>query len=204
MDLSKTGKLIADLRREKGLTQKQLAENLGICSKTVSKWETGKGFPDISLVVDISKLFSIDISSLIDGEMPTERRAAGNVKRTKFYVCENCGNIIQEMGNSQIICCGRKLKPLKAQAENDTHNVNVEQIEDDWYITFSHPMEKEHYISFFAYVRFDRVLSIKLYPEQGSEVRVPVMRGGKLYYCCNKHGLFEVKLQKLITARGAV
>ena len=194
MDLSKTGKLILQLRREKGLTQKQLAEKLGICAKTVSKWETGKGFPDISLVSDISKLFSVDISSLIEGEMPRVKPAAGNVKRTKFYLCETCGNVIQEMGNSEIICCGRKLNPLKASAENDTHKVEVEQIEDDWYITFAHPMEKDHYISFFAYVRFDRVLCIKLYPEQGGEVRLPVMRGGKLYYCCNKHGLFEVKI----------
>ena len=194
MDLSKTGRLIASLRKEKGLTQREVADKLGICPKTVSKWETGKGFPDVSLIAKLSDVFAVDISKLLIGEMPKPRKEAGNVKRCKFYVCENCGNIVQELGNSEITCCGRKLSPLKAQAENDTHKVNVEIIEDDWYITFSHPMEKEHYITFFSYVRFDRTLTVKLYPEQAGEVRIPVMRGGKLYYCCNKHGLFEVKV----------
>ncbi len=194
MDLLKTGNLIRRLRQEKGLTQRELAAKLSISAKTVSKWETGKGFPDISLIGDLSKIFAVDISKLIAGEMPKPRKEAGNVKRCKFYVCEVCGNILTDLGNAEILCCGRKLMPLKAQAENDNHKVNVEIIEDDWYITFPHPMIKEHYITFFAYVRFDRVLTVKLYPEQAGEVRFPIMRGGKLYYCCNTHGLFEVKM----------
>ncbi len=194
MDLSKTGRLIAQLRRENGLTQKDVAEKLGICAKTVSKWETGHGFPDVNLISELSKIFKVDISKLLEGEMPEIKPEVGNVKRTKFYVCEKCGNMLTSVGNAEIICCGRKLSPLTAKVADETHKLNVEHIEDDFYITFLHPMTKEHYISFFAYVRFDRVLTVKLYPEQGGEVRFPQMRGGKMYYYCNTHGLFELKI----------
>ena len=104
MDLSKTGKLISDLRKEKGLTQKDLSENLGVCPKTVSKWETGHGFPDVSLISKLSKVFQVDISKI--------KPEGGNVKRTKFYVCEKCGNILSGIGDAVITCCGRTLYPL--------------------------------------------------------------------------------------------
>lgn len=194
MDLSKTGRLISKLRLEKGFTQQQVAEKLGICAKTVSKWETGHGFPDVSLIPQLSDVFSIDISKLIDGELPQIKPEVGNVKRTKFYVCEKCGNILTGIGNAEITCCGRKLLPLTAKEPDDAHKLNVEKIEDDYYITFPHPMTKEHYISFVSYVRFDRVLTIKLYPEQEGELRFPQMRGGKMYYYCNSDGLFELKI----------
>ena len=84
--------------------------------------------------------------------------------------------------------------PLKSGETDEKHKLNVEKNEDDYYITFSHPMTKEHYISFVSYVRFDRVLTIKLYPEQDGALRFPQMRGGKLYYYCNTHGLFELKI----------
>ena len=194
MDLLKTGKLIAELRQEKGLTQKNVAETLGICSKTVSKWETGKGFPDISLIQGLSEIFQIDIGKLLAGEMPRSKPEVGNVKRTKFYVCTQCGNLLTGIGNAQISCCGRKLFPLVAKQADEAHSLSIEKAEDDYYITFSHPMIKEHYFSFVSYVRFDRVLTVKLYPEQGGEVRIPQMRGGKLYYYCTEHGLFELKI----------
>lgn len=193
MDLSKTGKLIADLRKEKGFTQKEVADKLNICAKTVSKWETGRGFPDVSLIAELSKLFQVDISKLLQGEMPKIKPEVGNVKRTKFYVCEKCGNILTSVGNADIVCCGRKLSPLSAQSPDEKHMLNIEKIEDEYYITFPHPMTKEHFISFVSYIRFDRVLTVKLYPEQNGELRIPQMRGGKIYYYCNNHGLFEVK-----------
>ena len=89
------------------------------------------------------------------------------------------------------MCCGRKLLPLKAKESDEAHKINIEKIEDDFYITFSHPMTKEHYISFISYVRCDKVFTVKLYPEQSGELRFPQMYGGKMYYYCNKHGLFE-------------
>ena len=194
MHLSKTGKLIAELRREKGLSQKDVAEKLGICAKTVSKWETGHGFPDVSLISELSEIFQVDISKLLEGEMPPIRQEAGNVKRTKFYVCEKCGNLLTSMGNAEIACCGRKLLPLQVREADVAHKLNIEKEEDEYYITFQHPMTKEHYISFVSYVRFDRVLTVKLYPEQDGELRFPQMRGGKMYYYCNTHGLFELKI----------
>ncbi len=194
MDLSKTGRLIARLRREKGLTQKDVAETLGICAKTVSKWETGHGFPDVGFITRLSEIFQVDPSKLLEGEMPKIKPEVGNVKNTKFYVCEKCGNMLTSVGNAEIVCCGRKLSHLEAKEPAEAHKLNVEKIEDDFYITFSHPMTKEHYISFMSYVRFDRVLTVRLYPEQGSELRFPQMRGGKMYYYCNIHGLFEVKI----------
>lgn len=194
MDLSKTGGLISRLRKEKGFTQKDVAEKLGICAKTVSKWERGRGFPDISLIAQLSKIFQVDVLKLLDGEMPKIKPEVGNVKRTKFYVCEQCGNLLTSIADAEINCCGRNLTPLSAKEPDDAHRLNFEKIEDDYYITFDHPMEKGHYISFVAYVRFDRVLTLRLYPEQGAEVRFPQMRGGKMYYYCNNHGLFEIKI----------
>lgn len=194
MDLSKTGKLIARLRREKGLTQKEVADFLGVCPKTVSKWETGHGFPDISLVVSLSKIFKVDISKLLEGEMPLVKPEVGNVKKTKFYVCPECGNLLTSVGEAEIVCCGRKLSPLSPKEADAFHKLKVEKIEDEYYITFSHPMTKKHYIAFFSYVRFDRVLTVRLYPEQGGEIRFPQMRGGKMYYYCNTHGLYELKI----------
>ena len=194
MDLSKTGKLIRKLRQEKGLTQKELGDKLGICAKTVSKWETGHGFPDVSLISKLSEVFGVDISKLLKGEMPPIKLEVGNVKRTKFYACEMCGNLLTSAGDADIICCGRRLLPLSSKEADEEHRLNIEKVEDDDYITFSHPMTKEHYISFVSYVRFDRVLTVRLYSEQDGELRIPQMRGGKMYYYCNKHGLFEFKI----------
>lgn len=194
MDCLKTGKLIAELRREQKMTQKEVAKRLGVCAKTVSKWETGRGFPDVSLISALSKLFQVDISKLIEGEMPKGKVDGGNVKKTKFYVCKECGNLLTSVGNAEIVCCGRKLSPLSSHQPDEAHQLTIETMEDEYYITFSHPMTKEHYISFVSYVRFDRVLTVKLYPEQEGALRFPQMRGGKMYYYCNTHGLFEVKI----------
>ena len=195
MDLMKTGGLLSELRKEKKMTQKAVAEKLGVCAKTVSKWETGRGFPDVVLIPKLSEIFSVDISKLIDGEMPKTKKEPGNVRRTKFYVCEKCGNIVTSVGDAEIVCCGRKLSQLAPKEADDEHRLDVELIEDDFYITFPHPMEKEHFISFFSFVRFDRVLTVRLYPEQGGELRFPQMRGGKMYYYCSNHGLFEYRFK---------
>lgn len=196
MDLQKTGTLIAKLRREQSLTQKALANKLGISPKTVSKWERAQGFPDVSCLAELSEIFSVDVKKLLEGEMPKTKTEVGNVKKTKFYVCDVCGNLITDMGgskNTQVLCCGRTLSPLSPNTSDVAHELHFDSVEDEYLITFSHPMTKEHYISFVSYVRFDRVLTIKLYPEQDGELRFPVMRGGKFYYYCNEHGLFELK-----------
>ena len=196
MNLSKTGKLIAALRLEHGFTQKQIAEKLSISPKTVSKWERGQGFPDVCFLASLSEMFGVDVKKLLAGELPKTKAEAGNMKKTKFYVCDVCGNFVTDMGGSkqtEVFCCGRKLSQLLPQTPDVAHELQFDRLEDEYYITFSHPMTKAHYISFVSYVRFDRVLTVKLYPEQDAALRFPSMRGGKFYYYCNEHGLFELK-----------
>ena len=194
MDLNKNGKLLCDLRKAKGLTQKQVADKLGIVPKTVSKWETGHGFPDVSTVSALADILGVSEKTILSGDLEQNLESANNMKRTKFYVCPHCGSFLQGTGNGQVVCCGKQLEALTAVSADDEHTINISEIEDDFYIEFNHEMTKEHYISFVSYVRFDRVLTIKLYPEQDSAVRFPKMYGGKLYYYCNTHGLFELKI----------
>lgn len=68
MELNKTGKFIALIRKEKGLTQRELAEKLNLSEKTISKWERGVGFPDISLILPLCKCLEIDANELMTGE----------------------------------------------------------------------------------------------------------------------------------------
>ena len=195
MNLSKNGKLLCDLRKAKGLTQKQVADKLGIVPKTVSKWETGHGFPDVSTVSALADILGVSEKTILSGDLEQNLESANNMKRTKFYVCPHCGSFLQGTGNSQVVCCGKQLEALTAVSADDEHTINISEIEDDFYIEFNHEMTKEHYISFVSYVRFDRVLTIKLYPEQDSAVRFPKMYGGKIYFYCSKHGLFEYQMK---------
>ena len=194
MDLSKNGKLLCDLRKAKGMTQKEVADELGVVPKTVSKWETGHGFPDVSTVSALADILGVSEKTILSGELVVNSEEAGNMKRTKFYVCPNCGSFIQGTGSSQVVCCGKQVESLKVNNPDDEHLIKVSDIENDFYIEFNHEMTKEHYINFVSYVRFDRVLTVRLYPEQDATVRFPKMYGGKFYYYCNTHGLFETKI----------
>ena len=73
MDNIKIGKLIAECRREKGLTQKQLADELNLSNKTISKWESGSGSPDISNLSEVAKVVGITVDELINGERKIEQ-----------------------------------------------------------------------------------------------------------------------------------
>ncbi len=195
MDLNKNGKLLCDLRKAKGMTQKQVADKLGVVPKTVSKWETGHGFPDVSTVSALADILGVSEKTILSGNLEQNLESTNNMKRTKFYVCPHCGSFMQGTGNSQVVCCGKQLEALKAVSADDAHIINISEIEDDFYIEFNHEMTKEHYISFVSYVSFDRVLTVKLYPEQDSAVRFPKMYGGKFYFYCSKHGLFEYHIK---------
>ena len=190
MDCSKVGKLIFGLRKEKGMTQKQLADAMNISDKAISKWERGLGCPDVSLLRELSVVLNADIEKILLGDLEPNNADGGNMKKIKFYTYPNCGNILTSTGESDVSCCGRKLVPLIPKPAEGIHKLTVEEIEEDFYITFAHEMSKTHYINFVAYVAYDRVLFVKLYPEQGSEVRFPKMYRGKIYLCCNQHGLW--------------
>lgn len=196
MDLNKNGKLLCDLRKAKGMTQKQVADKLGVVPKTVSKWETGHGFPDVSIVSALAGILGVSEKTILSGEISQNLEESGNMKRTKFYVCPHCGSFMQGTGSGQIVCCGKQIEALKAVSSDIEHLVNVSEIEDDYFIEFNHEMTKEHYIDFVSYVRLDRVLTVKMYPEQNAEVSFPKMYGGKIYFYCSKHGLFEYQIKK--------
>ncbi len=200
MDLIKNGKLIADLRKAKGLTQKQVAKELGICAKTVSKWETGHGLPDVSYIAELGEILGVSTETIVSGKFKQNSEENGNLKKTKIYVCKSCGGMTQGTGDFKVFCCGKQLKPLKAAVQDEKHKASVSLSDDEFYIEFSHEMTKEHFIGFIVYITYDKVLVQRLYPEQSSAVRIPRIYGGRLYFYCNKHGLFEVGAEKF-TAR---
>ena len=192
MDCAKIGKLIEHLRKEKGLTQKEVAEQLNISNKTVSKWECGKGAPDASLWEGLSAILGADILKLLQGELNPNRLDIGKIENIRFYVCPSCGNILTSTGKAGISCCGRRLSPLSAVTEITGHEISVEEMDTDYFITIKHDMSKKHYISFAAYVYDDRIWFQRLYPEQSPAFRMPVMKGGgNLYLYCTKDGLFK-------------
>ena len=194
MDCNKVGKLIFNLRRQKHMTQKQLADCMNISDKTISKWERGLGLPDVSLLHELSSILGVNIEKLLLGELSANSADGGNMKRVQFFVCPYCGNILSTTGKGEVSCCGRKMEPLKAIEADGAHTPNIEEVENDYYITFPHPMEKQHYLMFAAYVMIDRMLFVRLYPEQSPAVRIPQMRTGDLYVYCSDHGLMKCKL----------
>ncbi len=189
MDLSKVGNLICYLRKEKGLTQKQLADNMNISDKTISKWERGLGCPDVSLLPELSSLLGVNIEKILMGELNPNDYVGGNMKKIKFYVCPECDNIITSTGTVSISCCGRKLKELDPIKAEENHALKLETIEYEWFITTDHSMAKDHYISFVAFVTGDKILMAKQYPEWPLQLRFQKFGHGKLYSYCTKHGL---------------
>ena len=193
MDSKHMGILLQQLRKEKHMTQQELSQRLHVSPQAVSKWERGNGVPDVSLLQGLSEILGVSMPHLLCGDLAPAPTEAGNMKRLKFYVCPECGNILTASGGGEIHCCGRKLEPMTAAPVDQEHAVKVETVEDEWYVTFPHPMRKDHYFRFAAVVATERVLLVRLYPEQGGEFRIPQMRRGKLYLCCSRDGLFEVK-----------
>lgn len=189
-----TGATIEALREKKGLTQQELAENLCVSAKAVSKWETAKGLPDITLIEPLSKALGVSVMELMSGDAVTNKNVSSNILRSKFYVCPMCNNAIHAMGDAAISCCGITLPPLEAEDMDENHEITVEKVEDEHFITVNHDMTKEHYVSFVAYVTFDRMQFVKLYPEGNAEARFNFRGSGYLYLYCNKHGLMKKKI----------
>ena len=194
MDSYVTGAAIRRLREKKGITQAELAQMLSVSSKAVSKWETGKGLPDISLIEPLSRALSVSVMELMSGDAVVNKNVSSNILRSKFYVCPVCGNVIRAMGDAAISCCGISLPPQSAEEIDGEHAVTIEKIEDECFVTINHDMTKEHFISFVAYLTYDRVQFVKLYPEGNAETRLNIRGGGYLYIYCNKHGLMKMKI----------
>ena len=189
MDQEKVGRIIKTLRKDRGMTQIELALCLNVTDRAVSKWERGLGCPDISLLTRLSEIFSVDIGSIIDGDMEENDKRSGNMKKTKFYVCPICGNIITASENTNVSCCGRKLEGLE-EKKNVDEEIKIERVDGtELYISSSHPMTKDDYISFFSYVTSDSLLLKKLYPEWGVDIRFPWLGHGKIMWYSEKEGL---------------
>ncbi|MDN0055032.1 helix-turn-helix domain-containing protein [Collinsella ihumii] len=198
-----TAEIIKSLREGKRLTQRELASAVGVTDKAVSKWESGRGLPDISLIDALAQALGVSVAELLTGDVRENANRAGNMMRSKFYVCPICGNVVHAIGEGSFSCCGVQLMPQEAEDadEDDAHRVRVERIENDWYLTLNHPMTKQHYLSFAAYVTSDTVSLKKLYPEQSPEVRFPMRGSGLLYVFCNQHGLFRLKTPRIQRTR---
>lgn len=190
MDCKKIGKLILELRKDKNMTQKQLADLMNISDKTISKWERGLGCPDISLLPDLAQILGVNVDKILEGEINSNELVGGNMNKIKFYVCPQCNNLVTSTGEIDISCCGKKIEALSASKADDNHKLNIEPVEDELYITSNHDMKKDHYISFVAYVKGDRVLIVKQYPEWNLQVRFRKQGHGKLYFYCTNHGLY--------------
>lgn len=195
MDCSKVGALILSLRKEKNMTQRDISTKMNISDKTISKWERGIGCPDVSLLTDLSKILGVNIEKILIGDLEKKNPDGGNMKKVKFYVCKDCNNVITSTSTAEIYCCGRKLDTINPSSHNENHEIAISEIENDYYITMNHEMTKKHFISFVAYVTFNKILITKLYPEQNAELRIPRIHDGNLFAYCNEHGLFEKKIK---------
>ena len=176
-----TGTLLRRLRLERGLTQRQAAELLGVSAQAVSKWERGQGCPDVGMLPRLAKIFGVSVEGILDGDLLPAAPDGGNMKKIQFYVCPDCGNILTAAAGGQLACCGRRLEPLEVRSADPDHAVTVQEVEEDWYVTFRHPMDKGHYIRFTACVTPPAAAGAAV-SEQGSEFRIPPAGvGAKLY-----------------------
>ena len=189
------GNIISELREEKCMTQAQLAQRLNVSDKAISKWETGRGYPDISLVEQLADALGVSIIELFSGEDIVNTNKSFNMMRLKFHVCPICGNIITSTGEAVVSCCGIVLPPLEPEAEDDKHHLVLEKVEDEYYVTIPHEMSKKHYISFMASIKDDGYEIKKLYAEGNAVARFKISRTKYLLYYCNLHVLFKVRVK---------
>lgn len=194
MDTYITGATIKALREAKGITQAQLADKIGVTGKAVSKWETAKGLPDITLIQPLAAALDTSIIELMSGEQVININKSSNMMRTKFYVCPICGNVIHSIGDTLISCCGIISPALETEPFDSRHEMTIERVEDEYFVSVKHDMTKTHYISFLALISCDRVQFVKLYPEGNAEARFSLCGSGFLFAYCNKHGLMKQKV----------
>lgn len=194
MDSYVTGAVIKRLREEKHLSQAGLADRLGVTDKAVSKWETGRGYPDITLLEPLARALGVTIMELLNGSSVINRNRAGNMAKTNIHVCPLCGNLILSSGDALVCCCGITLPALEAEACDEDHAIRLEKVEDEVFVSMAHPMTKEHYISFFLWLTGDEARVVKLYPEGNAEARFKLRGHGTLTAYCNRHGLMKTRV----------
>lgn len=185
-----TGAVIKELREKSKMTQLQLAAILGVSDKTVSKWETAKGYPDITLLEPIAEAFSVSVTELISGNAVYNSNVSANMLKSKFYVCPICGNVIHSIGEAVIHCHGILLTAEEPSEADENHKIFIERTEDEYYVRIEHNMTKKHYISFVAAESSDKIQMVKLYPEGNAETRFKISGVKRILFYCNRDGLF--------------
>lgn len=190
-----TGAVIRQMREKKKLTQEELAEQLHVSGKAVSKWETGQGFPDISILEPLAAALDISVIELMNGQSIVNQNRASNLLKSVFYVCPVCGNGILALGEAVISCCGITLPPALPEPPDDEHPICVTLNDGEYYVQTEHPMEKDHYITLLAAVSDNALQLTKLYPEASAEARFRPGRVRRIYAYCSRHGLFCVPVK---------
>lgn len=193
MDRYVTGAMIKRLREGRGMTQSELARLVDVGDKAVSRWECGRGYPDITLLEPLASALGVSVAELLAGADVSNANRSANVLRSKFYVCPMCGNVLTAMGEAVISRCGIALPPLEAEPAEGEHAIGIEFVEDELYVSLAHPMSKDHHVSFIAAVSPDRVQVVKLYPEGDAATRFRRSGVRDAFVCCNRHGLFRAK-----------
>lgn len=196
MNQEKTGEIIRFFRTKSNLTQNQLAERISVSNKTVSKWECGKGCPDISLLTRLAVIFGTDVDTLLSEKIEKNESEKGNMKKLRFYVCKECGNIITSTSDAVINCCGNRLEALTPQKADENQQLSITDIGGEWFISSDHEMTKEHYISFAAYISDSTVMMFRQYPEWNLQITLPMFRTGRIMWYCTKCGLFYQNIHK--------
>lgn len=203
MDKYITGAAIRALREKCGMTQAQLAEQLNVSDKTVSKWETGTGYPDITLLEPLAAALRVSVAELLSGLAVENANTAANMFKSQFYSCPVCGNTVHAMGEASISCHGITLPPLEAESLDDQHVLQASYAEDEIFVQVDHEMSKLHHLVFLAAVSADRVQMVRLYPEGAAETRFLRTGVKDLYAYCNRDGLFKVRLKDALAGMSA-
>ena len=194
MDRYVTGTMIRKIREQKHLTQEELASRLYVSSKAVSKWETGQGFPDISLLEPLAEALGVSVIELLAGQNIVNQNRASNMLHAVGYVCPVCGNGILSLGQAVVSCCGITLPPLKPEDADEEHRIRVSVSDGEYYVTVDHPMQKDHYITCISALADNSNQFVKLYPESSAEARFRIAGVRRIYAYCNRHGLFCVNM----------
>lgn len=191
MDCKKIGNLIKNLRIKHNMTQLQLAERLFVSDKTISKWERGLGCPDVSLLIELSSVLGISIEEILTGTSNQNQTKKGLqiMKKANYYICPTCGNLTVCTGLSQVNCCGTVLERCTEKKAEESQKLCVEETDGEWYVTASHPMTKNDYISFVAFASGANLFIFEQYPEWPLQARIPKRGHGKLLWYSKKEGL---------------
>lgn len=200
MDRWVIGSTIRELRERAAITQADLAKRLGVSDKAVSKWETGRGYPDITLLEPIAHALGISAAELLAGNAVTNTNVSANMLRSQLYVCPICGNVVFSVGNAHVSCHGITLPPLEAEPIDDEHRLAMSMVEGELYVQSEHAMRKAHHLTFLAAVSPDRVQLHRLYPEGAAEARFNRAGVRYVYFHCNRDGLYRASVKSALAS----